>query len=86
MSNFDIAWIDGGRTAQNPPDPAYPNGIELDISRDAKVACLVELTYPAPRVGQYSIMCRDCGFHALVTAAGRADDPKSIKVPCRTRR
>ena len=41
------------------------------------------LPYPAKRCGQYYVECRICGFNAIITTAGRPDDPQIIiKMPC----
>jgi hypothetical protein len=79
---LDIKWIDSGREPRCPPDPAYPHGVDLDLSNGASVACHAALPYPAPRCGYYSIRCDVCGLSALITTAGRADDPRSVKVEC----
>ena len=79
-----VHWIDGRREPTCPPDPRYPNGVDLDISKGAAKTCTVRLPYPALRCGQYFIRCLACkGQTALITTAGRSDDPRSVKVPCR---
>lgn len=84
-SQFQVTWNDAGREPQWPPNPDYPNGIDLDTSEGAETTCTVELPYPARRCGQYLIQCGLCGYTLLVTTAGRPDDPKSIKLPCNMR-
>jgi hypothetical protein len=76
-------WIDGQREPTQPPDPKYPNGIDFDFSRGAPRTCSVDLPYPAKRIGKYVITCSVCGWTGLVTTAGRRDDPRSVKVPCK---
>jgi hypothetical protein len=83
MAEFDIVWIDGGREPRQPPDPAYPNGIDLDLTNGHPKFCESALAHPTPRCGQYLIKCRTCGLSVLITTAGRADDPRSIKVACK---
>ena len=78
-----VTFHDSGREPKNPPDPAYPNGINIDISKGAGVCCLVELPYPAPRCGQWVIVCEECNQANVVTAAGRPDDPRTVKIACR---
>jgi len=79
-----VTWTDGGRTATMKPNPAYPNGADLDISRGAVTACLVRLhPYPAPRIGKFVVECSECGYKAVITTAGRVDDPRSITLPCK---
>lgn len=81
--HFDIDWIDSGREPQNPPDPAFPDGVDVASSIDTGPTCYVALPYPARRCGAYTVRCRRCGFTAVVTTAGRPDDPRSITVPCK---
>jgi hypothetical protein len=80
---FKIAWLDAGRNPTEASDPRYPQGIDLDVAAGKAASCLVCLPYPAPRCGMYHVECRRCGVNALVTAAGRADDPRSIRLPCK---
>ncbi|WP_340667822.1 hypothetical protein [Bradyrhizobium ottawaense] len=78
-----VRWIDRGREPQVAPNPAYPNGIDVDLSDGAKVACLAELPCPARRIGLYILKCDECGQTAAITTAGRPDDPRSAKLGCR---
>lgn len=80
-----VDWIDGGREPECPASPAYPNGIDLDLSAGAARVCQVELPYPAQRCGQFIVSCATCGLRVAVTTAGRADDPRSIKLACKER-
>jgi len=80
-----VKFNDSGREPQEKPDPRFPNGVDLDASKGADRACCFNLPYPAPRVGTYSVVCDDCKFTALITVAGRADDPRSVKLPCKGR-
>jgi hypothetical protein len=77
-----VQWIDDGREPQCAPDPAYPNGIDLDISKGAQRTCSTALPYPAKRCGFYVTRCELCDQSVICTTAGRPDDPRSIKVPC----
>lgn len=79
---FNIRWVDAGREAQCPPDPAYPHGKDIDAAADAERACEVLLKHPARRCGAYVIECRSCGYRFVATTAGRPDDPRSIRIPC----
>jgi hypothetical protein len=82
--HFEIEWIDSGREPKCKPDPAYPDGVDLDVVRDRVVpSCLITLPYPAKRCGRYLLECRLCGLTAVCTTAGRPDDPRSIKLACR---
>jgi hypothetical protein len=78
-----ISWIDFAREPKQLPDPRYPTGIDLDLSKGASQTCNTTLPYPAKRVGAYSIKCEKCGLTTMVTTAGRADDPRSIKLACK---
>lgn len=80
-----IEWIDSGREPQQSPDPAYPTGKDIDISDGAAKTCFTELPYPAKRCGVYRVQCEECGFVFGITTAGRLDDPRSVKVPCKTK-
>lgn len=74
----------GRGKARCPTDPDWPNGKDLDIS-NSEISCKVDLPYPAEECGTWIIRCSACGMSLGVTAAGRPDDPKSIKVPCKER-
>ncbi len=82
MSQFDIKWMDAYREPQCPPDPDYPNGIDVDQTVPGTQACKTALPYPAKRCGIYYIHCHLCGVRVGVTTAGRPDDPRSVKLPC----
>jgi hypothetical protein len=71
----------GRGKAQCPPDPAYPDGMHLDMSMGKK-SCLVNLPYPAPECGCWTVHCGECGLTVAATAAGRPDDPRTLKVAC----
>lgn len=76
-----IQWIDNHREPQCPANPAFPDGIDLDVSQ-GKPSCRAELPYPAKRCGVYVVECPDCGVKAVITTAGRADDPRSVRMAC----
>jgi hypothetical protein len=76
-------WVDRARDPKNAPDPAFPLGIDLDMSEGAKVSCWTALPYPARRCGYYVILCDECGLKALATTAGRPDDPRSVRLACK---
>lgn len=77
-----IEWVDAGCEAQCPPDPRYPEGIDLVERPDALRQCMTTLPYPAPQVGVWVVRCERCRRSVHITAAGRADDPRSISVAC----
>lgn len=76
-------WIDRGTDPQCAPDPAFPMGIDLDLSAGHKVSCWTALPYPAKRCGYYVITCDECGLKAIATTAGRPDDPRSARLACK---
>jgi hypothetical protein len=83
MSNFKIKFRPSGRgKAQCASHPDYPNGIALDGTEDDEPACTAILPYPAPECGTWDVHCNLCLMNILITAAGRADDPISVKMPC----
>lgn len=81
--SFDIDWIDLGREPKCKPNPEFPDGIDLDCSAGAKRACLATLPHPAKRCGFYAVECKVCGIRVAVSTAGRADDPRSVKIACK---
>jgi hypothetical protein len=83
MADFTIEWHDAGFEPQCAPDPAYPDGIDLDMTTAGDVAiCGTALPYPAPRCGYYALRCNTCGLTVGITTAGRPDDPRSVTVAC----
>lgn len=76
-------WFSEHRRAQHPPDPAYPLGLLADLSA-GRPCCEVALEYPAPCVGKWLIKCDVCALTAIVTAAGRVDDPHTVRLACKT--
>jgi hypothetical protein len=78
-----VEWQDAGREARSPSDPAYPDGIDLDFSQGAAPACSTPLPYPAPRCGVWLVSCSECGLRVVITAAGRRDDPREVKLACK---
>lgn len=82
-ANLSVEWLDRGFEPTCPPDPAFPNGVDLDVSKGRAATCETALPYPAKRCGYFVVSCSLCELRALVTTAGRPDDPRSIKVPCK---
>ena len=82
---FKVQWLDRGREPQCAPDPNFPNGKDVDASEAApgEPTCKAELPYPAKRCGVYVIECETCGVRVGVTTAGRPDDPRSARFPCK---
>jgi len=84
--SLHVKWHDGGVWPTQRPNPAYPHGVDLDLSDGAADTCTAPLQYPAPRIGKFEITCRACGLRTIVTTAGRPDDPRSIIVACKAAR
>ena len=80
---IDVHFNDSGRKATQPANPKFPDGVDISIAKPGEKFCSRNVPWPAPGVGTYSVVCRECGFTALVTVAGRADDPRSITIPCK---
>ncbi len=83
QQQFCIEWRDAGKWPKIAPNPAYPEGIDLNVAEASVNSCICLLPYPAKRIGAYIIECKICGYSAACTTAGRPDDPRSIKVPCK---
>jgi hypothetical protein len=85
VPHLKITWIDRGYEPKQPANPDYPHGIDVDLTGGDRLArsCKAELPYPAKRVGYYAVSCAGCGFRTIVTTAGRPDDPRSVKLPCK---
>lgn len=81
--DMKISWLDAGREPQCPSNRAYPLGIEVDLSQGSALTCKVSLPYPARRCGAWVVECRICGLRIALTAAGRPDDPHTVKVACK---
>ncbi len=81
-SKLTVTWHPDGRTAQHPPNPAYPDGCHVDFSEHATPSCTVLLPYPAEACGIHRIACETCALYLGVTAAGRVDDPRAVTLPC----
>jgi hypothetical protein len=82
VSDFVVIWDDFEREPQCPPDPNYPNGVDVKFPAPFTLTCTVVLPYPAKRCGAYRIECKRCGCRVAITTAGRRDDPKSAQIPC----
>lgn len=77
-------WRSGRGKAQCPPNPEFPEGVDINLlTGEGEKHCPVQLPYPAPECGAWIVRCSDCGMNAIITAAGRPDDPRSVNLPCR---
>jgi hypothetical protein len=86
MTKVEVTFISEHRKATSPTNPDYPNGVDLDMTDRVaiRMACLVDLPYPAECCGKWLLNCQTCGYRAVISAAGRRDDPRSVKLPCRS--
>jgi hypothetical protein len=82
--NLLVSWVDRGFEPTCEPDPRFPNGVDLDLTTGQVRTCQTALPYPARRCGYFVVNCSACGLQAVVTTAGRRDDPRSIKVACKS--
>lgn len=78
-----ITFMDSGREPKCPPNPAFPIGMDIDVSEGVTKTCKVTLPYPAPRCGAMIVKCLTCGYTAAITVAGRVDDARTVKLPCK---
>lgn len=83
MDQHTIEWLDSGREPRCTPDPAYPDGKDVDATFCEHPSCRVDLPYPAKRCGAYVVTCNLCGMRAACTTAGRPDDPRSYRFHCK---
>ena len=79
---LNVKWVDSGREPQCPPNPAHPNGIDIDATHGQFASCETALPYPAKRCGLFMVDCDVCGQTIAITTAGRPDDPRSLKLGC----
>lgn len=85
IPHFKIVWIDRGFWPTQKPNPAYPDGIDHDMAGASTPACEVALPYPAKRIGWFLVDCTLCSFNVMISTAGRPDDPRSLRAPCKRR-
>jgi hypothetical protein len=85
MTAWRVRWIDRGLEPKHPPDPSYPDGIDLRVVKQdyRGPTCKQSLPYPAKRIGYFLIECMICNQTTVVTTAGRLDDPRSIEIMCK---
>jgi hypothetical protein len=82
--SLQTTWFDLGREPRVAPNPAFPDGVALDVTTlPGEPSCFVELDYPARRCGYWIVECKACDLSIIITTAGRPDDPRSVRVPCK---
>jgi hypothetical protein len=79
---IEVKFLSHHRKAKIAPNPRFPSGIDVDLSGGATPHCRTELAYPAECCGVWLVHCPDCGIDAIITTAGRTDDPRSVKLAC----
>ena len=83
QSHLHVEWVDAEREPRVAPNPAFPNGVDVDLTQGAMQSCQIALAYPARRCGAYEIECYRCGQRVGVRTAGRPDDPRSVRIACK---
>jgi hypothetical protein len=85
MATLHVHWVDRGHDPTRPPNPKFPNGVDVDLTGGDRLvkSCKTDLPYPARRCGYYVVTCAKCHFKTIVTTAGRPDDPKSVRLACK---
>lgn len=95
-SGLTIEWLSHNRPPQCAPHPDYPTGCMMDAAvgpgklnwgdefppEDAPT-CTVDLPYPAECCGVWIVCCAVCGWRFGLTAAGRVDDVRRVRLPCK---
>ena len=84
--NLKIRFQTLHRQARCAPDPAYPEGIDVDNTEGQLPSCYTKLPYPAECCGIFLVTCEVCHKRYAITTAGRPDDPRSLRILCETRR
>lgn len=87
---LSVAWrkrarVENGVARTTPgvaPDPAFPEGVDIDLSEGHPRTCAARLPHYAGLLGMYEVRCMVCDLSVAITSAGRADDPRLIRVPC----
>ena len=79
--NLKVTFLSHSRQSRSAPDPLFPDGIDIDLSK-GQPSCMVALPYPAECCGAWLIVCRTCRQNYVLTAAGRPDDPRTVRLPC----
>lgn len=80
-----VEWLDGHREEGDPPDPNFPDGVDVNLAGDW--GCIIQLRpYPAPRCGWFVVKCDICGANAVIITKGRSDDPRAVRLACKGRK
>jgi hypothetical protein len=80
---ISVEWIDAGEEPRHPADPRHPDGVDVVAALPSLPSVKITLPYPARRCGAYRVTCTACLQRFSLTTAGRADDPRSVTIPCR---
>jgi hypothetical protein len=77
-----VEYISRGREPQVQFNRGFPWGKHIPNMEDG-ASCHVELEpWPTPECGLLYVECEVCGSNAMLTTAGRVDDPRSVDLPC----
>lgn len=87
---FSVSWSAREREengikrtwAKYPPTPGFENGGDLDFAKDGASWCVTALSVWPGRLGTLHVRCQHCDVTVDLTTAGRADDPKLVRLPC----
>lgn len=82
MKSHEITWLSHNRKAKCSPNPNFPEGIHMDTPEKGE-KCHIDIPYPSPECGIWMVKCLACDRLDAITAAGRPDDPRSYKMPCK---
>lgn len=85
LPQFKVKWFSANRLPKDVPDLRFPEGVDVDCTL-GRPGCTVQLEHPTKGCGQYYVECRQCGINAIITTAGRFDDPRSVKLPCKSKK
>lgn len=85
MIDKKVIFHDAQREPQVPFNRDHPWGQTIDVTMGREPSCTVELPWPADRCGMFVAECLTCGFTVGLSAAGRVDDPREVKMPCMKR-
>jgi hypothetical protein len=55
----------------------------IDATNGQEPMCEVDVPYPSPRCGALIVQCMECGLKVGITVAGRTDDVRRLRMPCK---
>jgi hypothetical protein len=85
--HFSIEWRPRELPQMMAPNPAHQAGIDVVLANAGNgLACRARLPYPMSESGVHIVTCTRCDRRVGVSAIARADDPRSITIPCKFRK